>query len=230
MCAKKDEEKVAGFLYYPDHLVGIPKLYLKPFQDLLGTLWSLLKLVPTLTEPVFRDMIPAVVNMLAHKNNPYRMDMFKGRKDMSMGDYVAYMCGGSGFVDKVLSALVHGVSGGDVWNTSMGSGIMADLLVPLDDLPISQTRVRMADYELMTQLVGNKAVFDLASEHLDSSALWFRDGFRTLTDALAGALRANPNVTIKLDEPVTKVSYVDSLDRVSVRTHCSLLPCPQIRS
>jgi oxygen-dependent protoporphyrinogen oxidase len=226
MSAKKEEEKVAGFLYYPDHLVGIPKLSMKPLQDPIGAIKSIINMVPTLTEPVFRELIPAVFNMMKSQNNQYQMDMFKGHRDMSMGDYVSYLCGGSGFVDKVVSAMVHGVTGGDVWKMSMGSGFMADSLVPRDDLPISQTRVRVADYELMTQLVGDKAVFDLASQHLDSSALWFRNGFSTLTAALAAALKANTNVTIKLNEPVTKVSYVDSLDRVSVRTHCPLFPCP----
>ncbi|KAK4129532.1 hypothetical protein N657DRAFT_563990 [Parathielavia appendiculata] len=212
MSSKQADETVLGFIYYPDHLVPIPIVFIKPFIDPIGTLKSLANLASALTEPVFRDFIPAIISIFRTKD-PYRMDMFKGRTDMSVGDYFASRFGGPGLVDKVLSAVIHGVTGGDVWKMSMGSGGLADQLVPRDGLPITKTPVRMADYEMMVQLAADKAVFNLASKHLESGALWFRDGFSTLGNALAKALKANPNVTVKSNEPVTEIRYIDSLDQ-----------------
>ncbi|KAK4105808.1 FAD/NAD(P)-binding domain-containing protein [Parathielavia hyrcaniae] len=217
MSSKQADETVAGFIYYPDHLVPIPILSIKPFIDPIGTLKSLANAASALTEPAFRDLIPGIINMNL-TNDEHRLDLAEGRTDMSVGDYWSHRFGNPGLVDKVFSAMLHGVTGGDVWTTSMGSGIMADQLVSRDGLPITKVPIRMADYELVRQLAADKAVFDLASKHLQSSALWFRDGFGTLAHALADALRTNPNVTLKLNEPVTKISYANGLDQVSVST------------
>jgi protoporphyrinogen/coproporphyrinogen III oxidase len=230
MSSPKGEESVAGFIYYPDHLVGIPNVTLNPFKDPLGTLASLAKLAATMAEPVFRDILPSILNIFRTKNSQYQKDMFMGRTDMSVGDYYAYRFGRPGLVDKVMSAMVHGITGGDVWKQSMGSGFFADQLVPVEDQPITNVMVRTADLKMMMQVVSDQSVYDLASEHLKSSALWFRDGFSTLPNALAEALERNPNVTIKTRDPAVALSYNSELDKVDVSNTYSPItpPLPMI--
>ncbi|KAK3310149.1 uncharacterized protein B0T15DRAFT_506848 [Chaetomium strumarium] len=212
----KGEDTVAGYIYYPDHLAAVPTAN----GGLLNVLASAGKM---LTEPVFRDLIPAVFNVFTKNRYSYKADIFKGRIDMSLGDYYAHLFGGPGLVDKALSAMVHGITGGDVWKQSIASGPWADMVVP-NDQPMTNARVRRVDYELMRQIIQDKAVFDLASQHLGSGALWFRNGFSTLTNALADALRKNPNVTIKTSDPVESVRYLDDIDRMSITTRKNKKP------
>lgn len=133
-----------------------------------------------------------------------------------MGEFFARRFGGRGLVDKVLSAVVHGITGGDVWKLSMGSGPFANALGVPASSPFGCAWVRQADYELMRTLTEDKATFDLANHYKNADALWFRDGFNTLTNALAASLRNNPNVTIQTGEPVESIRYLDSSDRVAV--------------
>ncbi|KAK4153078.1 hypothetical protein C8A00DRAFT_43958 [Chaetomidium leptoderma] len=218
MHSPRGEDQVAGYIYYPDHLVGLPRGFPNPLKDPLGALRAVAKLAALLAEPVFRSLVPAVLNLLSSKSDPYRAEMFNGRSDMSVGDYYAYRFGGPGVVDNVMSAMTHGITGGDVWKQSMASGFMADHLVPTEDQPITEVQVRCADHAMMRRMIKNKATFDLASQHLDSSALWFRDGFSTLPNALADALKKNPNVTIKTGDPVTGVHYDEMLTQVAITT------------
>jgi oxygen-dependent protoporphyrinogen oxidase len=216
MHMKKAEETVSGYIYYPDHLVGLPQTTIAPFKDPLGALWTLAKLAGLFFEPVFRDLFRSILSLSRTKGNHYQKEMQEGRSDMSIGDYFAYRLGGPGLVDKAMSAMVHGVSGGDIWKQSMASGFLADQLVPTGEEPITDVRVRANDYEMMTVLAKDKAILDLATQHLDSNALWFRDGFTTLTDALANALKKNPNVTFKMGEPASLVAYSKDFDKVAV--------------
>jgi oxygen-dependent protoporphyrinogen oxidase len=226
MSSRKDEESVAGFIYYPDHLVGIPNVSINPLKDPLGALASLAKLAATMAEPVFRDILPSIFNAFRTKNCKYRNDLFMGRKDMSVGAYYAYRFGRKGLVDKVMSAMVHGITGGDVWKQSMGSGFFADQLIPREDQPITNVMVRTADLKMMMHLVSDEAIYDLASQHLKSSALWFRDGFNTLPNALADALESNPNVTIKTRDPAVALTYNSEVDKVNVSTTYSPVSPP----
>lgn len=224
MSSRKDEESVAGFIYYPDHLVGIPSVTISPFKDPLGALGSLAKLAATMAEPVFRDILPSILSIFRTRNSQLQKDLFMGRRDMSVGDYYAFRFGRPGLVDKVMSAMVHGITGGDVWRQSMASGFFADQLVPVEDQPITHVPVRTVDLKMAVQLIQDKATFDLASQHLNSSALWFRDGFSTLPNALAEALEENPNVTIKTRDPAMDLRYNSEVDKVDVSTPYSPLP------
>ncbi|KAL2165239.1 hypothetical protein VTH06DRAFT_535 [Thermothelomyces fergusii] len=225
VCVKEVEEAISGFIYYPDHLVPLPKVIIRP-SDPLGALRQLAGLARLLFEPVFRDLLPAIPNLFRTRNDPLKDDLFHGRRDVSVGEYYARRLGGPAMVDKVLSAMIHGITGGDVWEMSMGSGFLADQLVPIEDEPITNVRVRSADYETMLQLARDRAVFDLAARHLDSSAVWFRNGFATLTDALAAALRENPNVTVLTGTPVTRLEYVEDADKVAVHSEGSVEESP----
>lgn len=210
---------MSGLIYYPDHLVSLPKVDFKPLTAPFATLSSIVRLLRLLfREPLYRDFVPSLFHFMRTRAHPYNSEVFKGQKDVSVGDFLAFRFGGTGLVDKVFSAAIHGITGGDIWKLSMASGPWADmLLVPDFDLPITHVVARRADYEMATQIAEDKATHDLAAAHVDAGSLWFRNGFSTLTNALADALRNNPNVTIKTGEPVQSVRYSDRDDRVLVR-------------
>ncbi|KAK3300301.1 uncharacterized protein B0H64DRAFT_380544 [Chaetomium fimeti] len=218
MHLKKAEESVAGYIYYPDRLVAIPKASKTMLRDMFGSVSGLVKTFTMLAQPLFRDLIPSCFHILRNKDNPYQKDMFEGRSDMSIGDFFSHSFGRPGLVDKVLSGMIHGITGGDVWKLSMGSGFLADHTMPNNIRRIGCSPVRTADFEMMVALLKNKAVFDLASQHLDTSALWFRDGFSTLPKALAAALEKNPIVTIRTGTPVRLVDYREDVDKVAIHT------------
>lgn len=228
-----EDAPVSGYIYYPDRLVALPSLKLKPLTAPLETLKSIGNVLSLLTEPLFRDVIPSLFNFFRTQDSPYTREIFQGKRDMSMGDYFSHRLG-KGVVDKIMSAGIHGIYGGDIYNLSMASAPWPDLLMPGGDEPMTHTRVRQVDYELMKDVLLEEGVFDLATEYLDAKAIWFHDGFETLTDALADDLKRNPNVTIKMGEPITSVSYDGGSDRVMVRnpatgpsTHvCHAKPLP----
>lgn len=176
----------------------------------MSTLWQVL------TEPVFRDVLPSLFNLVFRKHDVDRSKIRNHEEDISAGEYWARLFGGRGMVDKVLSAVVHGITGGDVWKLSMGSGPFAPALGVPTTPAVGHAVLRQEDYELMATLTKDKATFDLANQYKDADAIWFRDGFSTLTNALAASLRNNPNVTIKTGEPVESVRYLQDLDRVAV--------------
>lgn len=208
---------VSGYIYYPDHLAAIRSITIKPLTAPLATLRSIVQALGMLAEPVFRDLLPSMLQYFRTRASPYGREIFDGKRDMSMGEYYAHRMG-RGMVDKVMSAGIHGITGGDIWKLSMASAPFPDLLLPSGNEPITHVRVRQADYEMMTDIAKDKPTFDLATEYLDANAIWFRDGFCTLTDALGDALKANPNVTIKMGDPVTSVRYDGSFDGMLVRT------------
>lgn len=222
MHLNKADEPLPAYIYYPDRLVALPKPPKSMLRYVFGSLNSFINVIRMLTEPLFRGLIPGMLNVIRTKrNNPYEKDLFEGRSDMSVGDYYSHLFGDRGLVDRFLSALVHGVTGGDVWKMSMSSGFLSDYLVPTEGQPISHAVVRSVDWDMVPQLLKNKAVFDLASRHLGAGALWFRDGFTTLPEALAAALGKNPNVTIKTGTPVHLVDYNKSKDQVAVSIRCA---------
>ncbi|EAQ93372.1 hypothetical protein CHGG_01607 [Chaetomium globosum CBS 148.51] len=186
MHLNKADEPLPAYIYYPDRLVALPKPPKSMLRYVFGSLNSFINVIRMLTEPLFRGLIPGMLNVIRTKrNNPYEKDLFEGRSDMSM---------------------------------SMSSGFLSDYLVPTEGQPISHAVVRSVDWDMVPQLLKNKAVFDLASRHLGAGALWFRDGFTTLPEALAAALGKNPNVTIKTGTPVHLVDYNKSKDQVAIHT------------
>ncbi len=223
MHAPAETASNAGFLYYPDHFVEMPaSSLLRSIKDPISAFRVLKQLFNLLLEPAFRDILLAIPSIwLNLQAPPDRLaQLAEGRFDMSIGDYfVAKLGGCPGWVDKVLSGMIHGITGGDVWKQSMGTSIFADALVGRpEELPMTQVIARVADIHLMRDILVDRDTHLLAERHLKSDAVWFRNGFNTLTNALADALRKHPRVTIKTDDPATLVSYDSELDRVKVST------------
>jgi protoporphyrinogen/coproporphyrinogen III oxidase len=208
-----------NYIYFPDHLVELPSA---------GT--TLLGLIRKLrTEPLFRGLLSALWSGWAHSKAAdielaptevkkirqaprtvfhYLDPQARERDDQSVGEYYSKYTSQPEVVNNVLSAMVHGIWGGDVSRLSSRRdplGNLVDrpalspdlsdhaLLFPDEiDLPLQMTRTKKASY--------NPAWTTDALKH---GQLCFKNGFSTLTKALVEALEGNPMVTIRTNEPIT---------------------------
>ncbi|KAK3328884.1 hypothetical protein B0H66DRAFT_487208 [Apodospora peruviana] len=191
------------YIYYPDHLVDLTIR----FSGLLHR-GQYLALIPhaldwiqkALTEPLVKDTIKSLSGMILRIPTKGPVPWVGADKDISLGHYIEYVTGSSAVVDNVVSAVIHGIYGGDVWKLSIFSSIMARRVRPRIKGDDGKNWLLATDLELAAA-VKTDPPLPIAD------MLWFRNGFATLTDALAADLRKNPNVTIKVGDPVTSVRY-----------------------
>jgi len=212
-------------MYYPDHLVR-----LRPGA--------------ALTEPLFTGVFPSLFHSIMGQRAIRRL--CESVPDVSIGDYFTAVFGRRDLVDNLLSALMHGTSGGDVYKQSMASGIFgriwAEKRIPVPGLlRRSQTSFMWRhDLEMVADMDPASASYRVhgveggiqlmrlarSARTSQGGALWFKDGFSTLTDAMAADLRSNPNVTIKTEEAATSVRYSEEDDQVAVCLLAPSLPFP----
>ncbi|KAK3337201.1 hypothetical protein B0T19DRAFT_350644 [Cercophora scortea] len=213
--ATDHRDLVRRFIYYPDHMVDVSGPVLDPLRP-LATISSCAKLlVDLLTEPLFNGAVPSVINMLW---GPGKAMLKEGKPGETVGDFFTMAFGGHrDLVDNVLSAMMHGIYGGDVWKLAMASSPFFRMTYPA--APAGKVWVEHKDRSLLFDiLLYHKSALFLAERGTRAGYMWFQNGFTTLTDALATALKENPNVTIKLNRPVTSVRYHPTTDTVTVRT------------
>ncbi|CAK7217691.1 oxygen-dependent protoporphyrinogen oxidase [Sporothrix eucalyptigena] len=150
------------YIYYPDHLVNIGILSNRPMTGLFSfsmLSWAVQCLLHMSREPLFKGFFGAGLGMIlpstakAEKIHE-RMNLTSrapGRvpppsADESVGDYVLRASDGRGHavVDNMLSAVMHGIYGGDVWKLSVASSIMRSAWIDYSVRPVFQLYVRQA--------------------------------------------------------------------------------------
>ncbi|KAJ0121498.1 hypothetical protein J7T55_008662 [Diaporthe amygdali] len=220
---RKDDPVLSNrYIYYPDHLVNLPGSL--P-SDFFGRLKSYLSIAyKLLTEPVFTGVIGSAVTATLNTNKrnaeAARQLLAEGQrstshaiadlKDMTMGEYFESLLGRPDAINNLQSALVHGIWGGDVWKLSMREGTFQQALIA--DKHGATPLIAVKDHDLLSGrdiAARNESAVTLMANHYNSEVgyISFRNGFSTLTDALADALKSNPNVTIKAGTPVTSIRY-----------------------
>ncbi|KAM7200496.1 hypothetical protein V8F33_003942 [Rhypophila sp. PSN 637] len=213
---------VGRYVYYPDHLV---ELGIRPLSDFAGNPFGYLghlvsQIASLFTEPAFKDLFPSLRNW--YKT---RVPSVK-EVDVSVGDYLAGRFGSRSLVDNLMSAMIHGIYGGDVWKLSVDSSPLrwrkrhTDYLQSLMSKARGVTWAPGPDVELLYSfLLDQKPALLAWNEPADEFAwMWFRDGFSTLTNGLAAWLRERPNVTIKLNQSIDSLVYQPDTDTVAL-TH-----------
>lgn len=100
------------FIYYPDHLVRLPG----PGTSLLSGARSMF------TEPIFHGVLTnALSETITRRRGQSSKGLVDGQAmDVSIGDFFAESCG-KDFVERTLSAMIHGIYAGDPWKLSMRS-------------------------------------------------------------------------------------------------------------
>lgn len=205
----------APYIYYPDHLVQMPT----PARKTTFIGW--LKILKSLaTEPIFRNMylwlLHAVGTYSDHKAFHFadpRVDPTSSYmvtrliETRSLGAYYAQKLGDREPVDNILSAMIHGIWGGDVWKLTERRDPFNRALnrykIPPGFEDWTMIDRGSVDAARFLRKPGEDDV--LGREWAGFSHMWFRDGFQTLPRALAAALEKRDNVTIKTASPVVSV-------------------------
>ncbi|KAK7743688.1 oxygen-dependent protoporphyrinogen oxidase [Diatrype stigma] len=232
------------YIFYPDHLVKLPSSGLEGAR----VVWD--ALVNPEKEPLWEGLIPMGVRymdlssrgkmnaMSAADNDLAGLLALQGRtiaaaEDESVGAFLTRAFGGGDEprndkpVHNLVSAMLHGIYGGDVWRLSARHTIFDRLWYgTVAPRPPGQVWMPRKDLFLLYELMdGGEGLSDNATEivrlaegAVDDgwSLLAFEDGLGTLVRALVRDLEKRPNITIRRGEPVTSLDYKD--DHVMVAT------------
>jgi protoporphyrinogen/coproporphyrinogen III oxidase len=214
------------YIYYPDHLARLPPH---------ATLSELL------TEPLFWEAVPALLG--------WGMSHLRGAREaqsnLSVAEYVHRVCSGRalgrGLADNMVSAMMHGIHGGDIDKLD-GDRILGSMLgSSFPPTVVNGPGGREQKQQHLQALISQDA---LVLEHFAADPLILREarrkkgslihfgegGMQSLVDALVNALSAQPNVQLKLSEPVRKITYRGGESPVRVSTdHQPIAPSISLR-
>lgn len=225
----KTAEQYDRYFYYPDHLVRLPRI--PGASDPVGTIEGLAELaVEVFREPLYKGVPSFAWNMLRGNTDGQQPSL----EDVSIGDEFLRRGGRREPVDNMLSAMCHGIYGGDVWKLSAESSIFGAAFmnkrlrfrytVPWEKWTHPRVPMLDQDGDLLMQMVWKGPLARFVSESKRIKALNFGAGFGALTDGIVEKLRANPNVKF-VGEKVNKLR-LSATGRMEVRARCSPFPGP----
>ncbi len=208
------------YVYFPDHLVNLIAPKFIP-GDVVGSLGRQVSFAwRALQEPLFRGALSSMWNIAMSDLRPAKAAPPE-LEDESIGAYFARRFGRPDLVNNVLSALVHGIYGGDVWKLSMENSMFRSLWLA-DRMPVPRKEGRTVlasrtDLDMYEDLMRkNPTLRAMAELSTPGSIIGFKPGFSSLTDAIAKSLQQNPRVTIKLNNRVGSIRYDRSSGKVKV--------------
>lgn len=184
-----------------------------PGQDLATNLWTIL------TEPLFQGALPGIG--LEYFREPRAEDV----EDESIAAFFIRRTGGSEVPENIVSAVLHGIYGGDVyqlsarsllkkiwWHEGKFGGLVAGMISTLRD---RVNWIPESDWQLVQKV--SKALPQSLSQSLQSTSVYtFKKGMGQLATSIETHLRSKPNVHFKLGEKVEKVEYDAQNDNVKV--------------
>lgn len=171
-----------------------------------------------LTEPLFKGLISGLVFEQTREE--------KVVDDESVGDFVSRRFGNSTVTDNIVSAVLHGIYAGDIYQLSAKSLMprFAHFASSVGSVSIGMMRDRaqnlqtwtLRDAELLREMLADKSAFSRADELMTASVYTFKNGLGTLSDALTKALEAMPKVQIKKNTSISKVAFDHESQRIKV--------------
>lgn len=199
------------YVYYPDHLVRMPN----PSHGIFDNLWKLI------TEPAFAGLAKGIFNDI--RNRDQRDAKIQ---DESIGDFFSRRLG-KGLVDRLLSAVIHGIYAGDVWQLSAkslfasayraeaqyGSLILGTMQSQAEG---AQMTKREADF--LQEMKAFKWDPLLKATLKDNSVFTFKHGTSMLTDRLYSKLFETGRVDFKSGTPVQSVAQIQGNTGIQVTT------------
>lgn len=205
----KTTEQYDRYFYYPDHLVRLPQI--PGASDPVGSIEAFGKLaVDVLREPLYEGLPSFAWNILGGRFDPQVPSL----KDVSIGEEFLRRGGRREPVDNIISAMCHGIYGGDVWKLSAESSIFGasfinqrfetSYMAPLERWTNPAMPILAQDTDMMRHMVWKGATGWFVSESKRIKAFNFGAGFGAFTDAIVEKLKANRNVKF-VNEKVTKV-------------------------
>lgn len=205
MTSKQSVAAQNRFIYYPDHLVRMPG----PGSSFLPTI------VYMLQEPVFKGLFRAAAF------EPFR-PILVDQQDESVGSFIARRFGPT-LANNIVSALLHGIYAGDVYQLSVRS-IFPYLFHAERELSISVGaayalgfRLRWPqDASLEAEWARAGPISQRTQAIRDSSVFTFKKGIGQLADQLETKLRQLPNVSIRLGTVVDHLQLEQTYDSENV--------------
>ncbi|KAB5580183.1 hypothetical protein GE09DRAFT_1081239 [Coniochaeta sp. 2T2.1] len=232
------------YFYYPDHLVRLPNIpgLSKPVDTLKAVGKFALDL---LREPLYKNLVPFGASVVLNSNAT------PDTADLSIGDEFLRIGGGRREpVDNMLSAMCHGIYGGDVWKLSSESSIFgsafwnhrlkngqhvfryADERDGRRPAPLQKGEVPILaqDWDMVRGAIsGDKdkvGVLDfLRSSGKTLKSINFAEGFQALPSAIVAKLTKNPNVKF-VGQEVAKLRLA-ATGRMEITTTSSSTPPQQ---
>jgi len=200
---------VSRYIYYPDHLVRMPH----PTFGFAENLWTVL------SEPVFKSAILAAAKELFVPPRDFTV------QDESCGEFFSRRLS-KDIVDRVLSAVLHGIYAGDAWQLSAKSlfpqqwrdeategGLFKGMLKSMADG--FEVTNREAKYLKEMKAYSWDPLLKMTLK--DTTVFTFKDGMGMLTDGLARHLLKNGNVTIRTSTAIAALSPAGNQSAVNVQ-------------
>lgn len=187
------------YIYYPDRLVRMPHPAFGFFNNLYS-LW---------TEPIFRGIIwSSATEFLKDARDP-------SVEDESVGDFFSRRFGKAP-VDRIVSAILHGIYAGNVWHLSAKSlfpmiwrdegreGSVFKGLIKSQSEGLEVTKREATYIQTLKKFQWEPL---LKATLKDTSVFTFRDGLGMFSDALTRSLFASGNVTFKTSTRVDSIAF-----------------------
>jgi protoporphyrinogen/coproporphyrinogen III oxidase len=202
------------YIYYPDHLVQLPKpeASWNNFKNVIKSFFN---------ESLWTGTFNAASGWARHFTRSTdiveqrRLDIKDKRtvfdKDETVAEFLGRIFGDkkSPVIDNIISAMLHGIYGGDVHKLSAKHTIFEKFwLQNMYPLHNGQAWISKKDVYLQYDILDGPnrlAVIEMAEKATNHNLLAFRDGLVTLYEALATDLHRCKNVTIRTDTPVSAV-------------------------
>jgi protoporphyrinogen/coproporphyrinogen III oxidase len=178
-----------------------------PGQDLYSIIWSIL------TEPVFTGAFRAMLE-LTRDPRPLSLD------DESIASFMNRRLGGPQIGDNIVSAVIHGIYAGDIYQLSARS-----IFRRLWDFEQEHGSLMQGAAAGMEKTMAKarrdfnhlKTDTSIRGRMQGASVYTFKEGIGQLSSALEASLRTNPNVEFKTGDKVTSVEYDTESGKISVR-------------
>lgn len=166
-------------------------------------------------EPLYLENIPAAL-MLLWKSTVGSKGLPKD--DPSIAEWMYQISNSRKAAATMASAMIHGIYGGDIDKLSAKS--VFDRVYwgwYLPNLSSRQRPMPLSEKALIETLGKDKQIQKLASQPKAALIDFGADGMESLPKALEAALREQPNVTIKLNTPITSITHDMNKDKIMVR-------------
>ncbi|OAA80001.1 protoporphyrinogen oxidase [Akanthomyces lecanii RCEF 1005] len=189
------------YLYYPDHIVKMP-----PDASVLGCL----------AEPLFRECIWGAMGTAAAFVTGRHRDKIPVA-DLSVADWLRHITGSGAVGDNLVSAMIHGIYGGDIDRLSARS-VLDRMYYNLHLPPAAKGQRHVPAHEMvfMERMAKDPMICAEANRPKGSLIHFGAHGMESLPRALEDALTGQPNVTIRRQSPVHHISYRKDEDKVQV--------------
>ncbi|PKS06364.1 hypothetical protein jhhlp_007112 [Lomentospora prolificans] len=202
---------------YNDELVRLPPNILNPLVA-LKTSWQLLR-----GTHVVSGMTAAALGF--RRANMREWPASAVEQDVSIGDWIRMTFGDAPAPRNALSAMMHGIYGGNVDRLSMPTTLPAVWFTEHMEKGPDEVLLPRADYELLKELDPRKrGMEDKVKVWSKAEVMSFPDGMASFAFAIRDELEKKANVVLQPASPVSKLRYIQEQDRVELSTP-SESPC-----